>query len=85
MQYTIELTEFQEKCLLNDILDIQSWIQSAIDGKVVNCKQHAADQEKALLISANAESMPTSINTLAANLFLRQDYQNRAQRDAAAQ
>jgi hypothetical protein len=85
MQYTIELTEFQEKCLLNDILDIQIWIQGAVDGKVANCKTRAADQEKALLIAENAESMPTSVDVLAANLFARENYQNRVQRDATVQ
>ena len=85
MQYIIELTEFQEKCLLNDLLDIQIWLQRAIDGKIDNSLCIAANREKELLILENATSMPISNNTLATNLFAREDYLNRAQRDAAAQ
>ena len=34
---TITVDDTDEKVLLNDLLDIQEWVQGAVDGKINNC------------------------------------------------
>ena len=33
------LTTIEEKCLKHDLVDIQNWVDLAIDGKVSNCRK----------------------------------------------
>jgi len=34
---TVEISDHNEKVLLNDLLDIDDWVQQAVVGKINNC------------------------------------------------
>ena len=81
---TVEINDLNEKILLNDLLDIDDWVQKAVVGKINNCKTRMADDASARLKADDSvESMPATDDGLIATLLARSDYKNRAARDAA--
>jgi hypothetical protein len=80
---TVEISDHNEKVLLNDLLDIDDWVQAAVVGKINNCKKRAANSAAAILkADPSIESMPATDDGLIAALLARDDYKNRAERDA---
>ena len=81
---TVEINDLNEKILLNDLLDIDDWVQKAVVGKINNSKTRMADNASAILkADASVESMPATDDGLIEALLARSDYKNRAARDAA--
>ena len=81
---TVNVSDADEKAMLNDILDIDDWVQKAVVGKVNNCKKRMAAQAAAVLkADASVETMPATDDGLVAALIARPGYKNRAARDAA--
>lgn len=80
--YTITLTTLQENILKNDLLDIQVWIQDRVDGKINKCKSRLVNKERADLITENAITTPTALDTLAQDALDRPGYKDRATREA---
>ena len=81
---TVEINDLNEKILLNDLLDIDDWVQKAVVGKINNCKTRMADNASAILkADASVETMPATDDGLVEALLARSDYKNRAARDAA--
>lgn len=82
---TVEINDHDEKVLLNDLLDIDAWVQGAVSGKINNCGKRMAQQATAVLKSdASVETMPATDQGLQEALLARDDYKNRAARDDAA-
>ena len=82
---TVEISDHNEKVLLNDILDIDDWVQAAVLGKINNCGKRMAIEATAVLkADASVETMPATDDGLIAALLARDDYKNRAERDAAS-
>ena len=81
---TVEISDINAKVLLNDLLDIDDWVQAAVAGKISNCKKRMAIQATAVLkADASVETMPATDDGLIAALLARPDYKNRVARDAA--
>ena len=81
---TVEISDHNEKILLNDLLDIDDWVQKAVKGKINNCSKRMANEAAAVLkADASVESMPATDEGLQKALLARDDYKNRAERDAA--
>ena len=81
---TVEISDHNEKVLLNDLLDIDDWVQQAVIGKINNCKKRMAIEAAAVLKADDSvESMPATDDGLITALLDRDDYKNRAERDAA--
>ena len=81
---TVEINDHNEKVLLNDLLDIDDWVQKAVVGKINNCGKRMATQATAVLkADASVETMPATDDGLITALLARDDYKNRAERDAA--
>ena len=81
---TVNISDHQEKVLLNDLLDIDAWVQGAVDGKLNNCGKRMAEQATQVLkADADVETMPATDQGLQEALLARSDYKNRAERDAA--
>jgi hypothetical protein len=79
---TVEINDLNEKILLNDLLDIDDWVQKGVTGKINNCKKRMANNASARLkADASVESMPATDNGLISALLARSDYKNRAARD----
>ena len=70
------------KFFLNDLLDIDDWVQKAVAGKINNCKKRMAVQATAVLkADSDVETMPATDDGLIAALLARDDYKNRAARE----
>ena len=81
---TVEISDHNEKLLLNDLLDIDDWVQQAVVGKINNCGKRMANEAAGVLkADASVESMPATDEGLQKALLARDDYKNRAERDAA--
>jgi len=79
VSYTISDTD--EKILLNNILDIQEWVDGAIAGKINNCwKRLEQEWTPKLMDDPNIESIPANKDLYVEMVTSRSDYQNRSQR-----
>ena len=82
---TVDISDADEKAMLNDLLDIDDWVQQAVVGKINNCRKRMAAQAAAVLkADASVETMPATDAGLIGALLARDDYKNRAERDAAS-
>ena len=80
---TVEISDHNEKVLLNDLLNIDDWVQKAVIGKINNCGKRMANEATTVLkADASVETMPATDEGLVAALLARPDYKNRAARDA---
>ena len=80
---TVNISDHNEKVLLHDLLDINPWVQAAVDGKINNCGKRMAAEATAVLKADNSvTSMPATDQGLQEALLARSDYKNRAQREA---
>ncbi len=41
---TVNVSDHQEKVLLNDLIDVDAWVQAAVTGKINKCGKRMADQ-----------------------------------------
>ena len=81
---TVEISDHNEKVLLNDLLNIDDWVQKAVVGKINNCGKRMANEATAILkADASVENMPATDEGLQKALLARDDYKNRAELDAA--
>ena len=76
------LTITEETLLKNDLLDIQKWVDGAIDGKVNNCKKRMlAEWNPKLKADPDVETIPANDDDLIAMIVARDDYKTRLERD----
>jgi len=81
--YTVTITDADETALNNDLLDIDTWIQAAVTGKINNCKKRMVNQWQPILFAdESVESMPATADGIIALVVARDDYKTRAERDA---
>ena len=81
---TVEISDHNENVLLHNLLDIDDWIQAAVVGKIDNCSTRMANEASAVLKADDSiETMPATDEGLQKALLARDDYKNRAERDAA--
>lgn len=75
----ITLTTTEESVLKNDLVDIQDWVESAVVGKVNNCKLRMIDQWRPILnADDDVESIPANDDALIALIVARADYKTAA-------
>ena len=78
------LTDTEEAVLKNGLLDVQDWVDKAIDGKVSNCKKRMlAEWLPKLYADESVNQIPASEDEIVAMIVARDDYQSREDRDAA--
>ena len=76
------LTTTEETLLKNDLLDIQEWVDGAIDGKVNNCKKRMlAEWNPKLKADPDVETIPANDDDLIALIVARDDYKTRLERN----
>ena len=79
VSYTISNTD--EKILLNNILDIQEWVDGAITGKINECwKRLEQEWTPKLMDDSNIESIPANKDLYVEMVTSRSDYKDRSQR-----
>ena len=78
------LTTTEEKILNNDILGIQEWVTSAIEGKINNCwKRFQAEWTTKLMEDETfTDKIPSNQADFVALVVTRSDYKDRTARDA---
>jgi hypothetical protein len=67
MDYTVTLTDVEEKALLWDMMDIQGWIDNAVYNKVRQCTDEICrlaleDQTATILAKAEKRQIQASLN-----------------------
>ena len=79
VSYTISNTD--EKILLNNILDIQEWVDGALTGKINNCwNRFEQEWTPKLMDDPNIESIPANKDLYVEMITSRSDYKDRSQR-----
>ena len=79
---TVNISDHEEKVLLNDLLDIDAWVQAAVAGKISKCGKRMAQQASQVLkADSSVESMPATDEGLQKALLARSDYKDRSARD----
>ena len=77
------LSSTEEAVLKNDLLDVQNWADKAIDGKISNCKKRMLREWMPKLYADDSvSSIPASEDEIVAMIIARDDYKDRAARDA---
>ena len=77
------LSSTEEAVLKNDLLDVQDWVDKAIDGKVNNCKKRLISEWMPKLYADDSvSSIPASEDEIVAMIVARDDYKDRVARDA---
>ena len=81
---TITVDDTDEKVLLNDILDIQEWVQGAVDGKINNCWKRMQQNWTQQLMNDDSftDPIPSNKADFVTLVTSRDDYQTRSERDA---
>ena len=84
---TVTIDDTDQKCMKNDLLDINQWVQDAVTGKSNNCwKRFQREWTQKLMDDESFTDAIPSNKTDFVNLVLaRDDYKDRATRDAEAQ
>ena len=82
---TVDVTDTEQAILLNDLLDINDWLQAAMDGKKNNCwKRMQQDWTQKLMNDDSfTDPIPSNKDDFVTLVTSRDDYQTRAERDAA--
>ena len=80
---TIEVDDTQQTILKNDLLDINTWVQEAMTGKINNCWKRMQREwtDKLMNDSSFTESIPSNQADFVKLVVARSDYKNRADRE----
>ena len=82
-QRTLSSTE--EAVLKNDLLNVEVWVNGAIDGKVNNCKKRMiAEWLPKLYADESVTQIPANEDDMIALVVARDDYKDRVTRDAGS-
>ena len=77
------LSSTEEAVLKNDLLDVQDWVDKAIDGKVSNCKKRMITEWLPKLYADDSvSSIPATEDEIVALVVARSDYKDRVAREA---
>ena len=82
---TVQVTDTEQAILLNDLLNINDWLQGAFDGKKNNCWKRMQQEWTTKLMNDDSftDSIPSNQADFVALITAREDYQTRTERDAA--
>tara|TARA_R100000750_G_scaffold51110_1_gene36059 strand:- start:172 stop:447 length:276 start_codon:yes stop_codon:yes gene_type:complete len=77
---TVTVDDTDQIVLKNDILDIDTWVQDAVTGKINNCWKRMQNTWATKLINDESftDSIPSNKTDFVALVTARADYKNRA-------
>ena len=80
---TVTINDTDQKCMKNDLLDLDQWVQDAVTGKSNNCWKRFQQEWTTKLMNDETFTDPLpSVKEDFVNLVTsRPDYQNRSQRE----
>ena len=81
---TVEVTDTEQAILLNDLLNINDWLQAAMVGKKNNCWKRMQTEWTTKLMNDSdfTDSIPSNQADFVTLVTGRSDYKTRTQRDA---
>ena len=81
---TVDVTDTEQAILLNDLLNIDDWLQGAMNGKKNNCWKRMQQEWTTKLMNDESftDSIPSNQADFVALVTAREDYKTRAERDA---
>lgn len=83
---TITIDDTNEKVLLNDLLNINTWCQDAVTGKINNSWKRMQSNWTTKLMNDDSftDPIPSNKADFVTLVTARSDYQTRAERDATS-
>jgi len=83
---TVTCTDTEQAILLNDLLNINDWLQAAMLGKKNNCWKRMQQEWTTKLMNDDSftDSIPSNKADFVALVTGRSDYKTRTERDAAS-
>jgi len=84
---TVTVDDTNQAVLLNDILNIDTWVQDAVTGKINSSWKRMQSEWTTKLMNDDSftDSIPSNKADFVTLVTARDDYQTRAERDAASQ
>ena len=82
---TVEVDDTQQTILKNDLLDINTWVQDAMTGKINNCWKRMQSEWTTKLMndSSFTDPIPSNQADFVKLVVARSDYKDRKARDDA--
>ena len=82
---TVTLDDTEQATMLNDITDINQWVQDAVTGKKNNTWKRMQQEWTVKLMNDNSftDAIPSNKTDFVNLVTARSDYKTRAERDAA--
>jgi len=83
---TVDVTDTEQAILLNDLLNIDDWLQAAMLGKKNNCWKRMQQEWTTKLMNDESftDPIPSNQADFVALVTAREDYVTRTERDAAS-
>ena len=83
---TIKVNDTDQLVLKNDLLDIDTWVQDAMTGKINNCWKRMQREwtDKLMNDSSFTDSIPSNKEDFVKLITARSDYKDRKARDEAS-
>jgi hypothetical protein len=80
---TVEVTDTEQAILLNDLLNIDDWLQAAMLGKKNNCWKRMQQEWTMKLMNDDSftDPIPSNKDAFVTLVTSRSDYKTRAQRE----
>jgi len=81
---TVTINDTDQKCLKSDLLDIDDWVQKAVEGKINNCWKRFQRQwtQKLMDDATFTDPLPSNKTDFCELVMARPDYKDRVTRDA---
>ena len=81
----VEVTDTEQAILLNDLLNINDWLQAAMDGKKANAWKRMQQEWTIKLMNDDSytDAIPSNQADFVALVIARSDYKTRTERDEA--
>ena len=80
---TVKIDDTDEKVMLNDLTDINEWVQDAVTGKINNCWKRMQQNWTNQLMNDESftDSIPSNKADFVKMVTARSDYKDRVARD----
>ena len=83
---TVTIDDTDQKCMKNDLLDLNDWVQKAVEGKIHNCWKRFQQEWTTKLMDDETftDTIPSNKTDFVNLVLARDDYKDRVTRDAEA-
>jgi len=78
----IDLSDSELQVLKHDLLNIEDWLRSALNGKIASCRSRMINEwTPKLLDDDSINSLPANVNALISLITSNVNYKTRAERE----